>query len=59
VVSGVVEERWSGFPLRYRETRARVLRFCLAALQVEPPRVAGTQGLVTSWSEDADHQARS
>ncbi len=36
VVSGVVEQRWSGFPLRRRETRAHVLRFCLCGLGVDP-----------------------
>jgi AcrR family transcriptional regulator len=35
VVWGVVEQRWSGFPLRYRETREQVLRFCLGGLGVE------------------------
>ncbi len=35
VVSGVVEQRWSGFPLRRRETRGNVLRFCLGALGVD------------------------
>jgi AcrR family transcriptional regulator len=39
VVSGVVEQRWSGFALRYRETRERTLRFCLAALEVDPLRI--------------------
>jgi AcrR family transcriptional regulator len=35
VVWGVVEQRWSGFPLRYRETREQVLRFCLGGLGVD------------------------
>ena len=35
VVWGVVEQRWSGFPLRYRETRKQVLRFCLGGLGVD------------------------
>jgi AcrR family transcriptional regulator len=39
VVSGVVEQRWSGFPLPPRETRAKVLRFCLCALGVDASRV--------------------
>ncbi len=39
VVAGVVEQRWAGFPLRYRETRERTLRFCLAALEVDPSKV--------------------
>jgi len=41
VVSGVVEQRWSGFPLRRRETRMNVLRFCLSALGVDHSTVAG------------------
>jgi AcrR family transcriptional regulator len=32
VVWGVVEARWSGFPQRKRETRDRVVRFCLLAI---------------------------
>ncbi len=39
VVSGVVEQRWTGFPLPRRETRGQVLRFCLCALGVDPSRV--------------------
>jgi AcrR family transcriptional regulator len=35
VVWGVVEQRWSGFPLRYKETRKQVLRFCLGGLGVD------------------------
>jgi AcrR family transcriptional regulator len=38
VVSGVVERRWAGFPLIYRESRTRTLRFCLAALEVDPSK---------------------
>jgi AcrR family transcriptional regulator len=44
VVSGVVEERWSGFPLRRRETRANVVRFCLSGLGVDPARVTEVLG---------------
>lgn len=40
VVSGVVEQRWTGFPLPRRETRGHVLRFCLTALGVDRSRVA-------------------
>jgi AcrR family transcriptional regulator len=32
VVWGVVEAHWSGFPQRKRETRDRVVRFCLLAI---------------------------
>jgi AcrR family transcriptional regulator len=32
VVWGVVEAHWSGFPQRKRETRDRVVRFCLRAV---------------------------
>jgi AcrR family transcriptional regulator len=32
VVWGVVEAHWSGFPQRRRETRDRVVRFCLLAI---------------------------
>jgi AcrR family transcriptional regulator len=32
VVWGVVEAHWSGFPQRKRETRERVVRFCLRAV---------------------------
>jgi AcrR family transcriptional regulator len=32
VVWGVVEAHWSGFPQRKRETRDRVVRFCLRAI---------------------------
>ena len=39
VVSGVVEQRWAGFPLPRRETRGHVLRFCLHALGVKSSRV--------------------
>ena len=39
VVSGVVEQRWTGFPLPRRETRGHVLRFCLNALGVDRSRV--------------------
>ncbi len=39
VVSGVVEQRWAGFPLAYRETRARTLKFCLGAVGVEPSAI--------------------
>jgi AcrR family transcriptional regulator len=39
VVSGVVEQRWSGFPLRRRETRMNVIRFCLSALGVDSRQV--------------------
>lgn len=37
VVWGVVERRWAGFPLRRRETRDRVLRFCLQAIGAQVP----------------------
>lgn len=40
VVSGVVEQRWMGFPLPRRETRGQVMRFCLSALDVDPSQVA-------------------
>lgn len=39
VVAGVVEQRWSGLPLRRREARAGVLRFCLCALGVDSSHV--------------------
>ena len=42
VVSGVVEQRWAGFPLRYREARGRTVRFCLAALGVDAPTIEAT-----------------
>jgi len=35
VVWGVVERQWSGFPLRPRPTRDRVVRFCLHAIGAE------------------------
>ncbi len=35
VVWGVVERQWSGFPLRPRESRDRVVRFCLHAIGAE------------------------
>jgi hypothetical protein len=37
VVWGVVEQRWSGFPLPYREAREQILRFCLGGLGVDAP----------------------
>jgi AcrR family transcriptional regulator len=40
VVSGVVEQRWTGFSLPRRDTRVHVLRFCLNALGVDRSRVA-------------------
>lgn len=55
VVSGVVEQRWSGFPLRRRETRANVMRFCLCALGVDPATV--TELLATSASSSTTMSA--
>ncbi len=37
VVWGVVQRQWSGFPLRRRETRDRVIRFCLQAIGAGAP----------------------
>jgi AcrR family transcriptional regulator len=51
VVSGVVEQRWSGLSLPYRETRARTLRFCLAALEVEPARTDSVINVITALAE--------
>jgi AcrR family transcriptional regulator len=43
VVWGVVEAHWSGFPQRKRETRDRVVRFCLQAI--------GTSGDVSAFQD--------
>jgi AcrR family transcriptional regulator len=40
VVWGVVEAHWSGFPQRKRETRDRVVRFCLLAIGTSVDSVA-------------------
>jgi AcrR family transcriptional regulator len=44
VVWGVVEQRWSGFPLRRRETRQQVVRFCLGGLGVDASAMEATEG---------------
>jgi AcrR family transcriptional regulator len=54
VVSGVVEQRWAGFPLRFRETRERTLKFCLAALEVNPSAIQAVLHPANQSADDAE-----
>jgi AcrR family transcriptional regulator len=56
VVSGVVEQRWMGFPLPRRETRGQVMRFCLCALDVDPAQVAALLAAPSPTGPDSSVQ---